>query len=328
MINGTPYAAHAVPLVEPDGRHVVVAIVKATYALRDDGKLVRADEQRPVRMADDVHDLENPWSSVRYPSDLCPGKVGTDVVVLGEAVADPPAVVADVAVKVREALVPLRVHGPRVYYRSATGVAVGPAARFERVPIVYELAYGGATADSALVERRNPAGRGVAKKPVDLVDRPAPQIEHPARPITSAADRPDPVGYGAISSHWQPRSDRAGTFDDRWLADRMPLMPHDFDMRHYNVANPALIFEQPLAPGDAVAVLGLAPRGVLRFEIPDVRVRVDARYDHGERLAITPGVDTVLFDVPARRVEIVMRARFVKGRGAMALREVRAELCG
>lgn len=328
MINATPYAAQAVPLTERDGRQVVVAIVKATFVIRDDGRLVRADVQQPVRMSDEPLAPDNPWSSLRYPSDLCPQKVGTDVVVLGEALADPPVTSMDVAVKVRDVTVPLRVHGPRVYYRGATGVAVGPAARFERVPIVYELAYGGATDDSALVERRNPAGRGVAKRAADLIDKPAPQLEHPAKPITSASDHPEPVGYGAIPPHWQPRSDHAGTFDDRWLRDRMPIMPADFQPLHYNVAHPSLVFATPLAPGDVVAALGLSlgRDRLLRFELPDLGVTVDARYDHGERRKVALPIDTVLVEAPASRVEIVGRAAFVKGRGQMALRELRAEL--
>src|SRR5262245_34295162 len=190
MINATSYAAQAVPLVDAEGRPVIVAIVKATFDVDAEGRVKLADAQRPIRMADEPHDAENEWSSLRYASDLCPRKVGTDVIVVGEAVSDKPLEVMDVAVRIRDATVPLRVHGPRLYYQAMTGVAVGPAAKFERVPLVYELAYGGATADYAIVERRNPSGRGVANKPTDLVGKPAPQIEHPAHPVTKASDRP------------------------------------------------------------------------------------------------------------------------------------------
>src|SRR5688572_13228409 len=102
MINATPYAAQAVPVMERDGRQAVVAIVKATFVILEGGRLVLADDQRPVRLEDEPHDRDYPWSSLRYPSDLCPDKVGTDVVVVGEAIADPPAAVADVALKIRD----------------------------------------------------------------------------------------------------------------------------------------------------------------------------------------------------------------------------------
>jgi hypothetical protein len=326
MINVTRYAVKAVPLVEPNGRPVVVAIVKATFEVRSDGKLALAEAQEPVCLSDEPIDPQRPWGSLRRASDLCPFKVGTDIVVWGEAVADKPVTALDVALKVRDVTHPLRVHGPRVYYKGVAGVAISPAAKFERMPIVYELAYGGATDDAFVVERRNPAGRGVAKNAADLVDTPAPQIEHPAHPITSAADRPDPVGFGPIPSHWLPRADRAGTFDDRWCEDRMPLLPVDFDARHYNVAHPSLLAEAPLVAGDVVATLGLTPRGLWRVELPDLGVRLDARYDHGERLSVCPGIDTVVLEPSFGRVTLAGRKAFVKGRGKMKLRELRAQM--
>lgn len=326
MINTTSYAAQAVPLVDAEGRQVIVAIVKATFNVDAEGRLKLADAQRPIRMADEPHDAENEWSSLRYASDLCPQKVGTDVIVVGEAVSEQPVAVMDVAVRVREATVPLRVHGPRVYYQALAGVGVGPAAKFERVPLVYELAYGGATADYAIVERRNPAGRGVAKKPSDLVGKPAPQIEHPGHPITKASDRPAPVGFGAIATSWSPRSEYAGTHDERWMTERMPLMPADFDVRHYNTAHPSLVFDPPLAPGDTVATLGLVPRGLFRFELPDLRLRLDGWYADDDKQSFEPGIDTVIVEPSAGCVEIVARHAFAMGRGKRALREVRAEV--
>ena len=47
-------------------------------------------------------------------------------------------------------------------------------------------------------------------------DRPAPQIEHPARPHTCASETYEPVGFGAIGTHWSPRRKFTGTLDDLW----------------------------------------------------------------------------------------------------------------
>src|SRR5262249_30500138 len=153
----------------------------------------------------------------------------------------------DVAVQIKHRRLLLRVHGERFYYRAASGIALGPAAPFERKPIVYERAYGGTSVDFSLVERRNPAGRGVAKNPSELIDTPAPQIEAPPHPITPTDDRPAPVGLGATASHCRPRCGSAGTFAAAWMQPRMPLLPVDFDIRHNNVAHPLLEFEEPLA---------------------------------------------------------------------------------
>lgn len=313
-------------MTEPSGRQVVVVIVKASFTIQSGGRAALADAQAPVRANEVPYDLERPWSSLRYPSDLCPAKRGTDIVVVGEAVSRRPVVVMDVAVRARDLTAPLRVHGPRVYYKGVLQVSVGPAAPFERVPLVYELSYGGATADLGVIEGQNPAGLGVARSPADLVGTRAPQIEHPAHPITTAADRPAPAGYGAIAAHWSPRRERAGTFDERWREERMPLMPADFDVRHYSVAHPALTLEDPLAPGDPVAALGLTPEGVLSFEAPALRVVLWARFDGGPPVRVRPSIDTLLLEPGERRVEIVARQAFPIGRGLRVLRELGVDL--
>jgi len=323
--NATRFAALAVPMTGPEGSEVVIAVVKATFMRRAGGRLMLADEQVPVRVADVLSVPEARDSSIRYPNDLCTAKRGTDVVLVGDAVARAPVQVMDVGVQIRRRAVHLRVHGERVYYRGLHGVVVGPAAPFERKPLVYECAYGGTTADFALVERRNPVGHGVAHDPADLVGTPAPQIEHPAAPITSADDRPDPVGFGAVASHWLPRCGYAGTFDDAWRTSRMPLLPVDFDIRFNNVAHPSLQLEEPLQAGDRFAVLGMHEEGLWHVELPALHVRLSARLHDGRRLVVCPPVDTVLLEPGRNAVEITLRHAFPMGRGASLVREIRVD---
>jgi hypothetical protein len=326
LLNASPFAAQAVSYVAADGHEVVIAIVKATFVRARNGVLVLADEQGPVRIGDAPSYPDAPNSSVRYPSDVALEKRGTDVVIVGDAVSDTPVTMLDVAVRVREVSVPLRVHGERVYYRSLGGVVVGPAAPFERKPIVYEAAYGGTTEDHSVVELRNPVGRGVAKTAADLVDRPAPTIEHPAEPIGAAGDAPEPVGFGAIASDWRPRSRHAGTFDDVWRATRMPLLPHDFDARYWNVAHPSLQFEEHLRAKDPIAILGMTPGDALLLELPALCVVLHGKTDDGRTLTARPPIDTVLVETNAARVELTVRHVFPKGRGRTLLREIRVDV--
>lgn len=330
LVNTTPYAANAVPMTEPSGQKVVVMIVKASFTIQAGGRVALADAQVPVRLNEVPHDPDRPWSSLRYPSDLCPSKRGADVVVVGEAVSPKPVTMMDVAVRVRDVTAPLRVHGPRVFYKGVFQIAISAAAPFERVPLVYELAYGGATDDLALIEQRNPAGRGVAASASDLIDTRAPQIEHPAHPITTGGaignNAPAPAGYGAIAAHWSPRRELAGTFDERWQSERMPLMPADFDLRHYNVAHPSLALDEPLAPGDPVTAMGLAPEGLLSFELPALRAIFWARFDGGSSVRLRPSIDTLLFEPSERRFELIARQAFPIGRGQKVLREIGVDL--
>jgi hypothetical protein len=328
LANTSPFAALAVPYVAPDGREVVIVLVKATFVHGRSGQLVLTEEQVPVRIADVVRDPAAPQSSILYPSDVGLAKRGTDVVVVGEAVAKSPVNVMDIAIKIRDRTIPLRVHGSRVYYRSLGQIAVGSAALFERKPIAYESAYGGTSADYSVVERRNPVGRGIATMSSDLVDTQAPSIEHPAHPITSAGDKPEPVGFGAIASHWRPRSDHAGTYDDTWKQTRMPLLPLDFDARYFNVAHPSLQIDEPLVAGDAISILGMREDGLFRVEVPAFPVSVRATRDDGLPLSGRPLMDLVLVEPTERRVQLTARLVLPKGRGKTLLREVRVDIDG
>jgi hypothetical protein len=319
--NFTSFAALAVPLIDRDGNDVLVVVVKGTFVLDRAGTPKLADDPSPVRVADEPYDPESPRSSLRFPSDLGVAKVGTDVVVIGAAVSASRVRALDVVVKIGARLCPLRVHGVRVFFVGALGVTIGPAQPFERMPIVYERAYGGMSADLSVVEARNPVGVGVASSASELVNQPAPQIEHPARPHTSASDRHPPVGVGAIMTHWSPRREYAGTFDARWQATRMPLLPQDHDLRYGNVAHPSLQFEQHLVPGTTVAVHGMSLDPFV-LSLPALPVVVAARYDTGERVPIRPLLDTVLIEPEARRVELVTRAVLPLGRARRVLREV------
>lgn len=324
LVNATRFEAIDVPWVDETGRDVVIAIVKATFEVDPRRMVVPAEEPSPVRLADEAHDPEAANGSLRYPSDVCTRKVGTDVVVIGDAVSVRSALAVDVAIGVREAVVPLRVHGERLFYKRGLGVAIGPAAPFERKPLVYERAYGGVSKSLSLVELRNPAGVGVADDDDELDGTRAPQIEHPARPHTKGSDKHPPVGAGAIPPHWEPRRSHAGTFDEIWRETRMPLLPPDFDPRHGNVAHPSLIFERHLAAGDALSVLGMRVEGLLRFEVPRFAVVFRGIFD-GDTEETRPPIDTVLVEPERARFELVARATFPTGRGKKVLREIRID---
>jgi hypothetical protein len=323
IFNATPFATLGAPSLSVDGREVVIAVVKATFTKTATGRVVVAEKQAPVRASDVAHDPESDDSSIRYPGDVSLDKRGTDVVLVGHAVSRTPAPFVDVCAKIKDRVVILRVHGKRLYYRGAAGVAVGPAVPFQRESITYENAFGGKSQDQTVVDWRNPVGRGIAKNARDLVDAPAPQIEHPAHPIQSARDQPEPVGFGAVSMHWKPRSDYAGTRDAAWVASRMPLMPLDYDPRHNNVAHASLQFDPHLVAGDALSVQGMTEEGLWQAELPRVNVALAAHFDDGRKARVTPPIDTVLVEPEKNRFEITMRYVFPMGRGKTMLREVR-----
>lgn len=325
VANNTPHSAQAVPLRDAAGRPVIVAIVKVTFAEDAAGRWRLADEPSPVRLNDVVWYPEAAESSFRYPSDAVPEKVGTDVLFVAEAASPRATPYLDVAIQARSLRKTLRVHGERLFYKRGGACAIGPAAPFVRRPVVYELAYGGTSRDRKVIERRNPVGRGAASSADELDGKPAPCIEDPRTPITSSADRPAPAGLGALGPHWLPRAAHAGTFDDAWRKDRMPLPPADFSPRYHNTAPADQILDPPVRAGDEIACLGLRERGLLRFVVPHLAVVVFGKRADGATLTVRPHVDTVLVEPASGRVELTMRAALPKGRGATTLREIRVD---
>jgi hypothetical protein len=310
--NGTNAAVEVLPQIDVDGRMVLVTLVKQRFVVSKAGRVERTPGAE-VRMADEPHDPDAPMSSIKYPTDLCLRKPATDVVVVGSAQLRDrkPAQFIDVMVRAvgRELL--LRVHGPRVWYQGASGLALTPGQPFEALPIKWEDAFGGHDASDParppVEDARNPAGRGVAQDPATLVHQPGPRIEEVAQPITSAKHRGSPAGLGAIGRHYEPRRRYAGTYDDTWMKERMPLPPFDFDDRFNQSATPRLVMDGHLRGGEEFELHNLTPHGPLRFLLPVVHFFVGASIDSQlnehppalDQIVIEPG-DLTTFDATWR----------------------------
>jgi hypothetical protein len=213
LINETAFAADRTWVRDRDGNHQWVVAVKATYALSDTGELRLADEQLPPLIEPEYFAAPGE-SSVRFDVDLVEPKPTTDVLLNASAYAPGgrPAPTVEASLVVLGARKTLLIHGPRVYARSPTGVAASSPRPFTHQPIRYESAFGGSDrADPDprrhRIDLRNPVGRGVAAHPASLVDRPAHSVEYPG-------DNHVPAGFGALASHWSPRRELAGTFDE------------------------------------------------------------------------------------------------------------------
>jgi hypothetical protein len=319
--NKTDFAAQPLLLLAKEGERLVL-IVKATFT-RPPGvgalELSPPDERRDVRGADE------PWgdpkkSSIKYPSDLCVAKPGTDVLVVAAAHAPGGKAVPsfDAGARVGPLEKTVRVFGLRVWEAKGSGLsAPRPTTGVE---LRYDYAWGGldvSNPERPVEEPRNPVGMGIAADPSSLTHQPAPFIEDPAQPLASLRTRPPPAGIGAIGRHWEPRRRFLGTYDAAWLEQRAPLPPLDHDDRANLCASPGLIATPPLAGGEDVALLNLTPGGgLVSFRLPRIRIEVAFDAKGRERETRTPYLDTVLIDtleVPETAdvvVELVWRAAF------------------
>jgi hypothetical protein len=319
--NRTDFAAAPRTLVGKDGERLVL-IVKATFVrVRREGvlELVPKAERRGIRSQD------IPWgdpekSSIKYPSDLCLTKPGTDVIVVAAAHAPGGKAVPsfDAGVRVGALSKSVQVFGLRVWEANGSGLSVPRPTT--GVELRYDHAWGGLDVTDPtrpVEEPRNPVGMGIARDASQLTHMPAPMIEDPANLIASARTRPPPAGLGAIGRHWEPRRGFLGTYDAAWLEQRAPLLPVDHDDRANLCASPGLVATPPLTGGEDVALLNLTPGGGdVTFRLPRIRVEATLRAPGREPERLAPYLDTVLIDtirVPDTTdvlVELVWRAAF------------------
>lgn len=305
--NRTPFAAERGWVRDRDGSEVWLIAVKATFDILPDGSTTVAAEQPPVLRLPE-HFGEPGKSSIRYDADLVLTKKTTDIVLVGHACAPAGQQVPqlDVSLRVGPLHKVLRVFGDRHW--GASGAST--PALFERMPLVYERAYGGVDAHSATPEKdwdgRNPVGTGFAVSGKHAEGLRLPNVEDPAQPIKSWRDRPGPAGFGVIASHWQPRAGLAGTYDTRWMKTRQPLAPEDLDDRWYQCAPADQQAPQWLRGGEPVAMRNLTPQGLLQFALPRLHLGLETRFHDGDRqVHRSKQLHTVILEPDVPRVSLV-----------------------
>jgi hypothetical protein len=309
-------------LFAQDGTPTVAVAIKLGFRWNERGEL-EDDTDVKVRYVDE------PWpdfDSVRLPGDLFLRKRMTDVVVAGTAFApDEGARHVDAGIEIGAMRKFVRVFGPRVWYRGMLGTTLTPPEPFDSLPVVWEHAIGGMdTSDpkKAEQEERNPLGIGIAVDAAALEHKPGPRIEDPNDLISSARSRPNPAGLCARGPDFSQRRRFAGTFDQRWAEERMPLPPLDFDERFNQVAVEELISPEYLRGGEPVKLLNLGKHGVQSFVLPR---RVFSAVVHRDDLStepLRPDLDTIVILPDARKLEMTWRTRTPNKRGRRAPRSI------
>ena len=303
-----------------DGRELAVAVIKATFRFDARGRVEVASpgEQLPVLLADQHHG-DPARTSVRYASDIVPAKRGTDVAVVGHAYGHGKTLVeAGFCVGGLEKIVV--VCGPRVWVSGLGGDIAGPVA-FEKMPVRYELAFGGTYQDEGKGQvsfSENPVGVAFAKS---LADRaPLPCVEYRDSQFKSPKKRLRPAGLGFIPPGWKQRARFAGTFDARWEKTRRPLLPEDLDERFYNAVPEDQVFHPKLAGGERLALLRLHPQAeMVPLDLPRLAFLATFRVRDAEH-PLPMVADTLLVEPDEGRLAISYRASFPIGDDGLRLR--------
>ncbi len=310
LVNRSRYVAERALLLDGDGAETLAVVLKASFAVSPRGRLAPAAQPPPVRLADEASG-EPGRSSILRASDLCPGKPGCDLVLLGHAGRSRPAPQVDVLFRVGAMGREARVFGERRWGGSAT---LPDPAPFESVALTWENAWGGRDeavpeGEPAEEDPRNPVGIGFrarkSRRPV--AGERLPQVEDPAQPVRGALDRPTPAGFGFVAPHWEPRRSFGGTYDAAWRRQRAPLPPTDLDPRYHQRGAPGLVAPAPPPAGTPVVVTGVVPHGEIRFELPRV-VPAGQIFFRTRKVDLSFSLQTVLVDADALLVELTFGA--------------------
>jgi hypothetical protein len=324
--NTTPFKGTIYLMPDADAVDTLYAVVKGTLALGE--RLSLAEKQVPVTLADEYYGKPG-TSSIKAPSDVCLTKPATDVLLMGGACAPGgrPTTQMDVTLTAGPLRKTVRVFGDRVWEKGAVGHGISHPVLFDRMPLVWERAYGGMdkAKDKARAEARNPVGAGFRAPDGDtpLAGLRLPNLEDPAAPISSWKDQPAPAGFAPICAHWQPRLSFAGTYDDQWIQQRAPYLPRDFDPRFFQLAPPGLIANGYLPPGEWIDVQGATPSGALRFQLPPMRIEMTYVVD-GAPQPVPANLDTVLIEPDQGRLVLVWRSALRCDKKALRVNEIRA----
>lgn len=305
--NKTHFTCEQLPMLDRNGANILRVVLKGAYIIHHNGDLQPA-EQQPNIVMEDIYWGEPGLSSVRYESDINLFKPYTDIIVNGHAHAPKGRAVHEMDVSLEydgRMLKQLRIVGDRNWEKGLIGWHKTAPMPFVSMPIVYERAYGGS--DEKGSEARNRIGTGYCTKlKSDFNKTLLPNIEYPKQMIKSPGNKSEPAGFGVISKNWEPRLSLAGTYDEDWLEERFPLLPHDFDMRFSQSVPQDQWIRRPKG-GEVIRISGMNPEKPIQLKLPLCFMDLGLRYtNHDEDKHMD--LDTILIEPDEHKLVLTWRA--------------------
>lgn len=312
--NRSPFSASLTPGLDKHGRNYALVVIKASFTISPLAATLHiAEEQIPPQNADIFYG-EAGTSSIKYEADIALEKKGVDIILNGHAYAPAGKIVerTNVSLQVGDYKKSLYIFGDRYWQKDNLTWQSTTPKKFDRMPLVYENAYGGADNSHKQDAAKefcpyNPLGKGfVGSKREPQEGLPLPNLEDPQHLIEFWDDKPKPAGFGFTGRNWQPRLGYAGTYDEQWQQQRMPLLPMDFDDRYFNGAHPDLILPRALTGGELFTATNLSESGLLHFSLPSYQFSINASIK-GKTTSYIPMLDTIIIEPDDYRVQATWR---------------------
>jgi hypothetical protein len=226
----------------------VTVVVKAAFVIVPEGPMAPAQPDEIIRA--EVHHASSPARSLRLTPDTAPRLPRADVILGGHACA--PQGQPARWLPVRLALFRERALLDKTIYVYGDD---GGAVPFERIPLVYERAYGG------LGFAENPLGTGT----LELASKP--NLVHPERAQQVAC-------FGPIGRAWPARRKLLAGVDRKALDAPVAEIPEGFDFAYFQAA-PLDQRVEPLVGDEWLVLEGMSPTlPRLRSRLPSARAVV------------------------------------------------------
>lgn len=318
LLNATGMQAGYTMGMQPDGRELLVVVVKGTFTIPRPGQPAELAPEQEKLVEADVFTGEPGFSAPLYESDYAPRKPKCDVLLNGSAYAPGghPAERVRVGLRVGGMTKVLDVVGNRVWREVAGVVTATRPEPFTIMPISYDNAFGGEDKSHPDPNQHrtylpNHAGKGFFHNLETHVysGKPLPNTEDPNEPVTAPDGKYRPMAFGPVGRAWEPRPKFAGTYDRNWLDNVFPFLPADFDERYYQAA-PADQQVEYLRGGEQVTLYNLTPQGRVDFRVPRVSVPVRFYSRNGEQSEEAAVCDTLVVEPDALR--FMMTCRFAR----------------
>lgn len=232
-----------------------------------------------------------------YPSDFAPFKPRADVVLRADAHVPngETANYLQVGFQVGALAKQLLVAGDREWRRGVLGHSAGDPVGFQRMPLSWTRALGGAK------DLANPIGCGREGKRL-------PNVEWPGRMVKSPGDRIPPAGFGPIPAGWLPRRSCVGTYGADYVKKYWPWFPPDFDFAYFNAAPRDQQVEGYLRGDEALRFENLhRDQPVLEARLPALRTRLFVTFQDGEFREVPQRLDTLFCDLEQDRLVLIWR---------------------
>lgn len=328
LTNHTDFPAAWAMGFEPDGREMLIIVVKATFSLPMPGEGVRlAPEQVPLVEADEFSG-EPGLSAPLRETDFAHRKHACDVLLLGSAHAPPGRRVTrtGVGLKVGDMVKSFSVVGPRMWRKQMFGVTASEPQPFESMPISYDCAFGGTDRTDEAEGRTdafqlNPVGKGYAKHTDKIDGQALPCTEQTDHVIDSPGGSYLPMAFSPVGRNWLPRRSHAGTYDAHWKEHNAPFWPDDFDYRYFQAAPADQVIPYPVG-GEEVILRNLTPDGQRSFRLPEQRMPVIVCPHRGRDATLRANIDTVVLEPDLQRFTLTWRANLPMPRSLFDVKEV------